>query len=500
MANAKLPALFRIGTGINALIAPFAPQLALSRDRNLMERQIFNEQAAHYNAAGSGGRASDFRRNRTDAIEAGRWDRSKLSWISRDMLRNNPRAVKLRNQIVGQVVASGIAPALPDLPDQIRAPAETRVRRHCLSTDFDVAGRLTMKGQQVLAFGTMVADGEVLIRRRYRRPSDGYALNFQTQILEADFINDTVDGALSNGNTAVQGIEFDKIGRRVAYHLYEHHPGGRSGALPRTVRVAAENIIHLYRVDRPGQVRGVSWFAPVITLLHELQKYQEGQVKRQEIAAMFAGVFTGGTDREAITEAVGELSAGAVLQLNDGEELDFTDPPQVNGYGEFMDHTDRVIAAAMYTTFHAFKGDYTGANYTGGRMGRQDIDPVVKDFQHNLLIGVLCNGFGNWIAEALNDMDDLPVLADDMVWTPPARPVLDPTKDYPATEKAMRSGLISRRASIRSLGEDPVKVEAEIKNEREQANADEVIYTSDPAHDTGRASDDNDSKGKKSDA
>ena len=58
------------------------------------------------------------------------------------------------------------------------------------------------------------------------------------------------------------GIEFDKLGRRVAYHLYRSHPN--DGALApmsgtggiNTVRVPASEIIHLFRPLRPKQIRG----------------------------------------------------------------------------------------------------------------------------------------------------------------------------------------------------------------------------------------------------
>lgn len=482
----KRPLSMRLGAGISALIAPFAPQLALNRDRNLMERQIIGGQASHYNAAGSGSRASDFRRNRTDAIEAGRGERERLSWISRDMLRNNPRAVKLRRTIVGQVVGSGIAPALIGIKGKDRDTVDALIRDHCMTTDFDVDGRLTMRGQQVLAFGAAIGDGEVLIRRRMRTSRDGYALPFQTQVLEADFLNANIDGALTGGNFAEQGIEFDSTGRRVAYHLFESHPGGRRGGMPKTVRVAAENIIHLYRVDRPGQVRGVSWFAPVVTLMHELQKYQEAQVKRQEIAAMFAGKFTAASDPRSANESLGELSPGTIFHLNDGEELDFTDPPSVDGYAEFMQITDQVIASAMLTTYAGLTGDYSKINYTSGRMARIDIDPVIRDLQDNLLIATLCAGYARWIAEAVRDVTDIGLRAGDLFWTPPVRPMVDPTKDYKAAVEAMRAGLKARRATIREIGGDPAKVEDEIAEERRAAETAGLIFTSDAGQDSGR--------------
>jgi lambda family phage portal protein len=297
-------------------------------------------------------------------------------------------------------------------------------------------------------------------------------------VLEADYLNATIDGKLSNGNTAVQGIEFDRIGRRVAYHLYKSHPGARTGGMPATVRVAARNIIHAFDVQRPGQVRGVTWFAPVITLLHELQKYQDGQVKRQEIAAMFAAIFRTSESADGVEKDIGTLSPGSVMTISGDEELDFTDPPEVDGYEAFMRVTDRAIAAGVGLTYEGYTGDYSGVNYSSARMGRMDTDPNIRDWQMNLMIAQVCDGLARWIQEAIEDVSDIPTLAYDLVWTPPVRPVIDPTKDYKANEIAMRSGQKSRRAVIRESGHDPRAVEAEIDEERDWEDERGVVLTS----------------------
>ncbi len=94
------------------------------------------------------------------------------------------------------------------------------------------------------------------------------------------------------------GIEFDGLGRRVAYHLYRSHPDdGRlapmsgQGGLD-TVRVDASEIIHLYRVLRPGQIRGEPWLSRALVKLNELDQYDDAELVRKKTAAMFAGFVT----------------------------------------------------------------------------------------------------------------------------------------------------------------------------------------------------------------
>ena len=106
------------------------------------------------------------------------------------------------------------------------------------------------------------------------------------------------------------------------------------------------------------------------------------------------------------------------------------------------------IAAGVGLTYEGYTGDYTGVNYSSARMGRMDTDPNVRDWQQNLMIAQVCAGFGRWIQEAIEDVADIPAAAYEIGWTPPVRPVIDPTKDYKANEIAMRSGQKSRRMAI----------------------------------------------------
>ena len=81
-----------------------------------------------------------------------------------------------------------------------------------------------------------------------------------------------------NGNVIRAGIEFDRLGRRVAYHLYRAHP--EDGALApmsgnggtETVRIDAPDILHLFRPLRPGQIRGEPWLARALVKLNELDQ------------------------------------------------------------------------------------------------------------------------------------------------------------------------------------------------------------------------------------
>lgn len=89
----------------------------------------------------------------------------------------------------------------------------------------------------------------------------------------------------------VQGIEIGRIGRRVAYHFLRRHPGDITdpGLAGETVRVPAESVLHIVDPVDAGQLRGVSRFSPALVKLFLLDQYDDAELDRKKVAAMFVG-------------------------------------------------------------------------------------------------------------------------------------------------------------------------------------------------------------------
>src|SRR5450830_1462252 len=136
----------------------------------------------------------------------------------------------------------------------------------------DADGVRNLGGLQAAAYRAMEQDGEVLVRLRARRPSDGLPVPLQLQLVEIDWLDSAKVGS-HGANTIINGIEYDPLGKRVAYWLFDQHPGEILG--PRMARtssspVPAERIIHLFNPERPGQGRGFTRLAPVISRVRDL--------------------------------------------------------------------------------------------------------------------------------------------------------------------------------------------------------------------------------------
>lgn len=460
---------------IERILARVAPQMALSREIAGIKLQMLKSRRAemfgsHYLPTGGSDRAKDFRRQRSDAVEAARGSRAMLSFIGRDMLRNNPRVNRANNLIVNATVGGGIIPTVRMRSDEDKRSKdiiEGLIKDHLCSTAIDSEGRSNIYGLQALSLGTIPISGEVLMRRRLRRASDGLPLPFQIQLLETDFLDQWRTASERSGVTIDQGVEYSPLGREQAFWLHRQHPGSRwQGG--ESVRVPAEHVVLSFLPQRPGQRRGVSWYAPVMTQLHELQKFLDATLKRQEVAAMFAGIMETeqavGMDGAAPRE-LPELQAATIMEIGRDESLTFNDPPSADSAEPIMRLIDRTIAAGLMISYEGFSGDYSNVNFSSGRMARIDTDPTVTRWQRHLLIDQQMSRIGAWTKEAIAMVRGIDPDSYVIEWTPPQRPMVDPTKEIPALIKQIGAGLQSRRGIIRQQGGDPNAIEQEIDAE-----------------------------------
>lgn len=471
-----------------------APSWALKREVDRAKLELLRERrsnrgasmSAPYAPVGGGRRSREFMRSGQDAQSALRGARAPLSFIARDMLRNNPRVTRANNLFAGFTVGSGIRPVVEvkaGVGDKVKSLIEGLIEDHLLTTAIDADGNSTLFGLQNLSMQTIPISGEVLLRRRLRRQKDGLPLPFQIQCLETDYINSAVNGARGeNGVRVEDGIEYSPTGRAQAYHLHSDHPGSTYGG-GAVRRVGAAHIAHAFLVNRPGQRRGVSWYTPIMPELMDIHKFMQGTLKRQEVSAMFAGIMTrvGDDDPEGNSaDMLADIEAGGIIELDEGDKLEWNEPPSAMSAEPVVRLIDRVIAAGLMLTYESFTGDYSNVNYTSGRMGRMDQDPMVFFWQEELVIARQLARVGTWTKEAIYYQEGIDPSDYRLKWTAPRRPVVDPTKDYPALIKKIAGGLDSRQSVIRAAGGDHHRVQREIEEDRQFETANNLTFTSSP--------------------
>ncbi len=438
----------------------------------------------HYEAAASGRRTQGWRRSRGDANAVIGPAVSSTRSIARDLVRNNAHARRGVKTIANHIVGWGIVPK----PTPMNQRARDVWRAWAETTACDADGRNDFYGLQKLVARTVAESGEVLIRRRWRLPDDGLPIPMQIQVIEGDYIDTDRTYDLPNGSgRVINGIEFDPIGRRTAYWLFQEHPGALMfGGGYNSRRVPAEGVAHVYCQERPGQVRGISWLAAVILKMKDFDDYDDAQLMKQKMAALLAVIVRGtGNDTQQIGSPqwngsdINVLEPGALIQVPEGSDIDVVQPPRTTEYEAYSEVTLRTIAAGMDLTYESLTGDFTNLPFSAARMSRLEHWENVNDWRWQMMVPQMCDPVWRWAMEAAAIVSkiDAPPAA---LWTAPPLPMLDPANEGLAYQRNIRSGLQSQSEALRERGYDPDEVFEEMATDNAKLDALGLVLDSDP--------------------
>jgi len=232
-------------------------------------------------------------------------------------------------------------------------------------------------------------------------------VSLDLRLVEADQITTPDLNPLSPN--AVDGIVFDEAGNPVEYHILKHHPGDtRIGMVAARAyeRVPAESVIHWFRTDRPGQVRGIPDITPALPLFAQLRRYTLAVLAAAETAADFAGILY--TDAPASGEADAaepfepiELEKRALLTMPGGWKMSQLEAEQPStSYGEFKREILNEIARCLNMPANVARADSSGYNYASGRLDHQTYFKAIRVEQSHLEAAVLDRILAAWLDEA----------------------------------------------------------------------------------------------------
>jgi len=453
------------------------------------------ELSRSYQGATKGRRWGDRKAPPTSAKAEISRDLKELRNRSRELVRNNAHAAKGVEVIANNLVGKGIMPAFKtsadDGNDQRRDVLASLWRSWAGSTDCDFDGTLTYSGIQKLTGRAVPESGEILIRRR--RVNNG-VIPLKLQILESDFLvlDDSLT-ATADGSYICQGKEYNGSGELVAYHLYEEHPGNVNyfGTGVKTVRVPAEDIAHVFRIDRPGQIRGVPWLAPVMLRLKDFDEFEDAQLVRQKIAACFAAfvhdITSSDDDVDDEDLDISKFEPGIIEMLPPGKTVTLANPPGVTDYKEYSTTQLQAIAAGLGISYEALTGDLSEVNFSSARMGWLEFGRNLDSWRELMINPMLNQKVLRWFKEAalLVGVDAQGLEA---TWTAPKREMIDPTREVPAKINAIRGGLVTLSEAIREQGKNPDDHLEEFSKDLQKLDSLDIILDSDPRH-TDKAGD-----------
>ena len=415
----------------------------------------------------------------------------KIRERARDSSRNDWATTALVQKWTTTLVGIGITPRWK----QVKAKARNKAVVQLFKDWSDVAdadGVLDYFGLTSLAVRTWFDGGECFARRRPRFPDAGYPVPFQVQLLEGDMVpllDATNRPGLPINNVIRSGIEFDRRGQRVAYWVYKQHPGDNllSYNGDELVRVAASDMIHMFEPKRPGQIRGISETAPILARLRNVADYEDATLERQKIANLFVAFLkhtvpafdpnAGAVDPitnlplEPEGSVVGStdiagMQPGLFQELGEGEEVQFSNPPEAGTtYSDYIRTTQLGTAAGGGMPYEFMSGDILNISDRALRIVVNEFRRLAEQRQWQVLIPMFCQRIINWFADAAAVMDLISVRELDSVrrveHSPHGWPLIHPTQDIEGQVAAVNAGFRSQSSVIAAAGDDPEQVAEE---------------------------------------
>lgn len=426
---------------LEKLIQYVSPERAARRARARVQMSVLEAAKSYYDGADLGRRGASIRRSGASAETISARTLPSLRNGSHDLVRNNPHARRGVEAIVSNTIGAGIIPRFKRgketdtaLQDYIRDTLDT--------TRLDAGGQLDYYGTQSLICRTMVESGEALVIRRYANDPE---FPLRVSVLEPDFLDSSRDtDGLSDGGRIIQGVQYNANGSRAGYWLFDEHPGSRLRSVSSTFW-PARDVAHIYRIERPGQVRGIPWLAPVMLRLADFSDYEEAQLMRQKIAACYA-VFVNDAIESVPTkpgataaERETEVEPGMIVRTQPGSQTTFGQPPQILDYKDYAKVSLRAIAAGLNISYEALTGDLESVNFSSGRMGWLEFQRNIDSWRWLTIIPQGLNVIMGWFLDAA-ELAGLDTQGVQVRHSPPAREMIAPEREVPAKVNALKSG------------------------------------------------------------
>jgi lambda family phage portal protein len=309
----------------------------------------------------------------------------------------------------------------------------------------------------------------------------------QLQILPPNSIDESYS-TFGDANKVVAGIEFDRDGRTMAYHIRqqqqdEQHTKER---LSLTISEAALMFVPEF----VGQWRGIPALSSCMVKLKNLAEYEQAQLLKQKLSACVVDYIIGpyddgasffGHDKSKYGEQEEErIEPGIRKRLRPGEEVRSNTPPHVDGYPEHVRQHLYSIASGLEVPYPLLSGDFSQTNYSSFRGMWLAFHKDLEVLRTHVLIPQICERVVDWFLEGLEVMGVIRDRSKVVVtYTPPRRELIDPTREIPSLIKSIRAGIDSWHDVQKSFGNNPLETLDEIEKYNKEFDRRGVILDCD---------------------
>lgn len=413
---------------------------------------------------------------------------STLRQRSRDLYAGGGLGRSGPQALTTSVVAWGIQPKpkidgeFLNLTDEAREEAEQSILREfklwAENTMCDAERQQTFYGMQQLAFLSMLMSGDVFalfgMEANKRTP-------YQTTIrlLEADRIctpdssGDSISQETDSGGRIIDGVEIDKKGTVIKYHIASRSPlaGNDSSELTWQAidaygkETGYPNILHVMTHERPEQRRGVPFVASEIEQIKQFTRYMNAELAANVVSAMLTAFIVSAEDdgKAGMEDAVNEdekvtddelhleLAPGAIYDLPPGKDVKTVNPLRSNAQFEaFVNTSIMTIASSMGIPKEVLVKKYE-SNYTAARAALLDFWRTVRIYRARFNTSFNQPIYEQWLSEAVAaGRIEAPGFFDDpavrqawcgCMWMGASMGHVDPLKEVNAAEARIRNNI-----------------------------------------------------------
>jgi len=329
-------------------------------------------------------------------------DLPKLRERSRDLIRNNPFAASIAHTIDTNIVGLGITPQCrinrdyitkklgisPMRASEIADQMESIWERWAPYASAD--GRLNFYQIQGLVNRQRFENGDVFLIPVMKPIKNDRPYQLAFQVVEADRVATPTEHK-SNKNFR-SGVEIDDFGEPVNYYVSEGFPGDwkyngyaknmKFRTFPAYDQFGRRNVMHIYKMLRPDQSRGVPDLANVIETFNHLDQYLEAEIISARVAACLSifiktmpeamnagsGFAGANTDTNSRGEVIDDIEPGMVKYLFPNEDVVTWNPARPGQtFDAFVQVILRMIAAGQNMSYEMVAKDYSKSNYSNTR-------------------------------------------------------------------------------------------------------------------------------------
>lgn len=343
--------------------------------------------------------------------------------------------------------------------------------------------------QLVMLAWPMSGDVFALVKHYSATPLMPYTLRLQ--LIEADRVRtpspigfSKTTGETDAGNPIFDGVEVNKQGRIVAYHIANTYP--TQTALDKTdyTRVEAygrktglPNILHIMDTERPEQYRGVPYLAQAMEPLLQMRRYTESELMAALVQSFFTAFITtnAGTDMIPFNEVPDdnisndvneyEVGPGTINMLAPGENVAFGNPSHPNtGFDVFMRAMCEQVGASLEIPADLLMMSFN-SSYSASRAALLEAWKAFRMRRSWLVKDFCAPVYELWLTEAVatGRISAPGFLTDPLIrhaylqsdWVGPSQGQIDPVKEVQASLLAIEGGLSTHEAeAIKTNGSD----------------------------------------------